>query len=103
MVFRQNLQTQHGKNQIRKMLLENDFIGFGIILRTNAGSAGPEQILEECEKLKAMLKQLIKRAAAAPATAVCIRHFLLILQVSGILMPEDWRRSLQTVRIYMGS
>ena len=62
--FSAKLTDTAWKNQIRKMLLENDFIGFGIILRTNAGSAGPEQILEECEKLKAMLKQLIKESGS---------------------------------------
>ena len=48
--FSAKLTDTAWKNQIRKMLLENDFIGFGIILRTNAGSAGPEQILEEVRK-----------------------------------------------------
>ena len=62
--FSAKLTDTAWKNQIRKMLLENDFIGFGIILRTNAGTAGPEQILEECEKLKAMLKQLIKESGS---------------------------------------
>ncbi len=62
--FSAKLTDTAWKNQIRRMLLENDFIGFGIILRTNAGSAGPEQILEECEKLKAMLKQLIKESGS---------------------------------------
>ena len=38
--FSAKLTDTAWKNQIRKMLLENDFIGFGIILRTNAGSAG---------------------------------------------------------------
>ena len=52
-------KTRSGKNT-----LEKEFEDFGIIIRTNAGSADPEQILEECEKLKIRLKQLIKESSS---------------------------------------
>jgi Ribonucleases G and E len=61
--FSAKLTDAAWKNQIRKMLQEKDFEGFGIIVRTNAGSAEPEQILQECEKLKDQLKQLIKESS----------------------------------------
>ena len=62
--FSAKLTDAAWKNQIRKMLQEKYFEGFGIIVRTNAGSAEPEQILQECEKLKDQLKQLIKESSS---------------------------------------
>ena len=62
--FSAKLTDAAWKNQIRKMLQERDFEDFGIILRTNAGSSAPEQILEECETLKINLKQLIKESSS---------------------------------------
>ncbi len=62
--FSAKLTDTEWKNQIRKILKEKDFEGFGIIVRTNAGSAEPEQILEECEKLKGQLKKMIKESSS---------------------------------------
>ena len=82
--FSAKLTDTAWKNQIRKMLLENDFIGFGIILRTNAGSAGPEQILEECEKLNVKTADKRKRQPLH-TTTVCIDTSFLYYQLSGFL------------------
>lgn len=62
--FSAKLTDTTWKNQIRKILPEKEFEDFGIIIRTNARSGDPEQILEECETLKIRLKQLLKESSS---------------------------------------
>ena len=56
---RYNLEKPDPENAAGK-----EFEDFGIIIRTNARSSDPEQILEECETLKIRLKQLLKESSS---------------------------------------
>lgn len=102
--FSAKLTDTTWKNQIRKILPEKEFEDFGIIIRTNARSGDPEQILEECRTIKNQTEAAIEGKFQPYLLQLSVqKSSCLYYRPSATLMQANWRRSSQIVLISMTS